>query len=231
MFVQREWEKIMNTNLIKVIACTKLLQHFGYHNLVQRFELTDIVDTNTRMKELYYEVYAGLCNPDDRYQLHMASSKLNGTITYIIHDSEINDNVAVFSSHYMASKSTLYSDWGVIVPWSDEITVYDSNNEQTHLTINETLGEDEHFQLMMERNVPEYESVLEVLKYVKEVQPYLISYARCSIIDYDHLDVDFEEFNLRDDFFEALEIEFPGICKAYKEAIEYGTKIDYPDLR
>lgn len=219
-----------STNLLKVIASTSLLDKFGYHNLVQRFGLVDISDKNTVLKDLYNEVYEGLCDPNDRFQLHLASAKHNGTITYIIHDAEINDNVAVFARSSFVRKSTLYPDWGIIVPWSDEVTVYDSKNEQTHLVINDSLGEDEHFQLMMERDVPEYESVQKVLEYTKTVHPYLISYVKCSIIDYDHLDIDFEEFSLSEDFFAALEDQYPGLRKAFIEAVHNGTKIDYQDL-
>ena len=111
---------------------------------------------------MYFDVYEGLCDPEDRFQLHMASSKPRGDITYIIHDSEINDNVAVFSTTYQVPKSTLYSNWGVIVPWSDEVTIHDKNSKETYLVISESLGEDEHFQLMMERDVPEYEAVLKL---------------------------------------------------------------------
>ena len=220
----------MITNLINVIASTVLLQKFGYHNLVQRYGLRDIVDKNTILKNVYFDVYEGLCDPEDRFQLHMASSKPRGDITYIIHDSEINDNVAVFSTTYQVPKSTLYSNWGVIVPWSDEVTIHDKNSKETYLVISESLGEDEHFQLMMERDVPEYEAVLKAIQYMKKVQPYLISYKRCSIIDYDHLDMDFEGFKLRDDFFTDIEIEFPGILKAFEEANKNGTRIDHPDL-
>lgn len=221
----------MITNLINVIASTALLQKFGYHNLVQRYDLRNIVDDNSILKSLYFEVYEGLCDPNDRFQLHMASSKPRGDITYIIHDAKINDNVGVFSTTYNAHKNILYSNWGVIVPWSTDVTIHDKNNEEKYLEVTESLGEDEHFQLMMERDVPEYESVLEAIRYMKKVHPYLISYKRCSIIDYDYLDMDFEGFKLRDDFFADMEIEFPGILKAFEEANKNGTKIDHPDFR
>lgn len=94
----------MITNLINVLTSTVLLQKFGYHNLVQRYGLRDIVGKNTILKNVYFDVYEGLCNPEDRFQLHMASSKPRGDITYIIHDSEINDNVAVFSTTYQVPK-------------------------------------------------------------------------------------------------------------------------------
>lgn len=214
----------------KIMVLTEMIIKFGYHSAIQRFKLKDITDTSEDYQKLYYEIFTGLCPKDARYQLHIASAKGWGHIQFIIYDTELDRTVQVFATNHTIQRTTLYPTWGVLMYQNDEVTIYDKNSEETNFIIDRSLGEDQHFQIMMERDAPGYEDLQNLWSYMDQMMPVLKQYRRCNLISYQSLDVDLSSFEVNPIVLVEIENEFPGILDCYLEAEKNATSIAGKDF-
>ena len=204
----------------RVLRFTELILRFGYHNVVQRYELKDVKKELNDTWNVYAEVYKGLSDPTSTTQLYLTSTNRAGFITFIMYDTVAEDVLHVFSTNDLVVHTSLYDDWAIIKPNSTQIQVFTNDEKNPYATIELNMEEDEHFQKMMLHDMPEFEHIQEVALYLNEMIPILRQYKRVAIVNYERLHADLSRFEPNDKFIEDCEIEFSGSKLYYEEGIK-----------
>ncbi|WPK18975.1 hypothetical protein [Salmonella phage SD-6_S16] len=66
------------------------------------------------------------------------------------------------------------------------------------MNLDESMSEEEHFQLMMMRAMPEYNAMINTVQYIKDTMPALRTHEFCHPVLYEHLDLDFSTIKFKD---------------------------------
>lgn len=217
-------------NVKSVLTYCNMLRKFGYHNVIQAFKLTCMKESD--YNDDFYEIlYEGLSEKDSTLQMRMGSQKYSGTITFELYDTVLQCPVACFSLGSITQHTTMYQNWLTVNYKSDRFFVYDKKSENHHEEIFPSIGEDEHFQLMMMRETPEYEDIQNAFEYVEKMYPLLKYYRLCSLAQYESLDVDFSKHVPKEEVLKEIDIQFPGMLQYYNEAEDRVTEqFDTEDL-
>lgn len=207
--------------LVNLLAMSESILEIGYHSVVSRMKLQNVIedDKYKHLNHLYKELYGGFSPSTDRYQFMLFSTNMFN-IGFLAYDTEIDDVCTVIPLVYPVRQSTLYSDWASLSPTSSDAVFYDSTGgEVSRVDVSKELTEDEHFQLMMLYNVPEFEDVQPTLDYLFSVQPLLVEYDRYNIIAYKYLDSDISELKYKPEFFAEFLYENPDMQSEIEESI------------
>lgn len=197
-------------DLKKVLMYFRMIRMFGYHNVIQRFEMKRVKIQN----KFYSELFEGISDPESVLQVRLGSSAVENYITFEVFDTEKNEPVSIFSLDSNVKDSTMYNDWAVLSPHDDVLRVYDQKNKVAKLEISNTLGEDEHFQMMMERDMPEYENIQKMVQYISEVHPVLKEFWLYNYVQYNSLDVDYSKHIPHKEFIEEMFYNFPDYMES-----------------
>lgn len=217
-------------NVKSVLTYCNMLRKFGYHNVIQAFELEDMKESDYN-SDFYDTLYEGLSTKECTLQMRMGSQKYTGTITFELYDTVLKRPVACFSLASITPHTTMYQDWLSVNYSSERFFVYDSKSVNQREEIYPSIGEDEHFQLMMMRDTPEYDDIRNAFEYVEKMYPLLRYYKLCSLAQYESLDVDFSRHIPKEEVLKEIDIQFPGMLQYYNEAENRVTEqFDTEDL-
>lgn len=205
----------------------------GYNNQRQAFDLKEVDCAKFANINVLWDK---LTEDDSEYKISMVELQPLHYFGYAVIDK--NDSiVAVYQFANHVKGNCIYQDWAILDGTKlNEFYVYDGRNTEHHVEVSTELGEDEHFQMMMERNMPDYDTMLKVFEYIKEVKPVLDKYKMVSPISYEQLDLDFSNIKFRTDIMqlivdESKEVDIDFLANMLDEnALPYNAELEqkYP---
>lgn len=196
----------MVTDLNRILYVLNALNTIwrGYNNQRQAFNLKEI---DSEKYGNINVVWDKLTEDDSEYKISMVELQPLHYFGYAVIDKN-DEVVAVYQFGNHVKGNCIYQDWAILDGTKpNEFYVYDGRNTEHHVEISTELGEDEHFQMMMERNMPDYDTMLEVFEYIKKVKPVLDKYKMVSPISYEQLKLDFSGIKFRSDILDMMDDE------------------------
>lgn len=173
----------LQKNLYILEAMSKMW--WNTRDIAKRFEL--------KQEENYSNVitsqYGNLT--EDNSPVHVKVVDLNpyGNTAFGFFDAETGQLLTIFSKGSSMRVNTLFHEWAMLVGSSNEYTLYDkSTGDRT--TITREFGEDEHFQLMMESTVPDFEDIERLWEYIDSTKRAIDIHKFHHPVDYRVLNID-----------------------------------------
>lgn len=205
-------------NVQPLLFFFETINQWNYHTYVDLFKMVP----STRYKDMFHEVLGGFSHPESRYEMYITTSKNNQGIGFMMEDRNINTPVLFAGLQEWGSTAVMWPDWMYIPMQSKKIVFDDRSRETQGLEVYE-MEEDEHFQLLMMRDLPEHQFIapaLEVYNYLKPIaERHDIGFS----IDYNHMDMDFNDFIPSSFAFDTIESIFGNALELYYEAEEHGN--------
>ena len=176
----------------------------GLHKIKSRFDLEEITNfKQTNITEMLGEITAH----DSSYSIHPIEVKPYHYRGYGIFDSDM-ELISLFQISSHLGQSCLYQEWAILDGYNPTLYAFDKNDkENPRMEVNFDLEEDEHFQMMMLRAMPEYDSMVKVFAYSKQVLPALEVHKFVNPLSYEHLELDFSGIKFSDEILHVIDKE------------------------
>lgn len=164
------------------------------------FELKHIETPYTHISN----VVGSFCTEDSAYDIYVCEVQPSNDLGFAIFDKN-QVLVSMFQCNNPFWKTCLYPDWAMLDPTKSKIKVYDSKNEEVVIDLDESMTEEEHFQLMMMRAMPDYDAMVNTVQYIKDTMRSLCNHEFCHPVSYEHLDLDFSTIKFKDSVIEYIQ--------------------------
>lgn len=164
------------------------------------FELKHIETPYTHISN----VVGSFCSEDSPYDICVCEVQPSSDLGFAIFDKNQN-LISMFQCNNPFWKTCMYPEWAMLDPTTSSIKVYDSKNDEVVIDLDESMSEEEHFQLMMMRAMPEYNAMINTVQYIKDTMPSLRTHEFCHPVLYEHLDLDFSTIKFKDSVIEYIQ--------------------------
>ncbi|WOL22619.1 hypothetical protein [Escherichia phage vB_EcoM_JNE01] len=155
-------------------------------NMQSTFGLKDMETEYTHLEYLK----SSLCTEDSEYSIHpVLVEPFQGT-GFGIFDKNM-ELISMFRvMDGLINRTVLYSTWANINPKYPTIKAFDGSQKEITVDVDENMTEEEHFQTLMFRQMPEYKHMIDAINYTKEILPALEVNKFMHPVDYNHLNLD-----------------------------------------
>lgn len=212
-------------NIQPVLFFFETINQWNYHTYVELFDMKPSV----RYKDMFHEVLGGFSHPLSKYEMYITTTKHNQGIGFMMEDRQTQTPVLFAGLQEWGGKAVMWPDW-MYIPMNANKLVFDDRDPNTPEMEVVVMSEEEHFQTMMIRDLPDHrviEPAIEVYQYLK---PIAANHKIGFSIDYNHMDMDFKDFIPAESAFQTIEQLFGNALELYYEAEEHGNPFSYYTL-
>lgn len=167
------------------------------HPQINRIESTFQLESRETPYSHISNVVGSLSTEDSSYDICVCEVQPSSDLGFAIFDKDQN-LISMFQCNNPFWKTCLYPEWAMLDPTKSTIKVYDAKNDEVVIDLDESMSEEEHFQLMMMRAMPEYNAMINTVQYIKDTMPALRTHEFCHPVLYEHLDLDFSTIKFKD---------------------------------
>lgn len=209
-------------NIQPVLFFFETINQWNYHTYVDLFDMK----SSNRYKDMFHEVLYGFTHPLSKYEMYITTTKRNQGIGFMMEDRQTQTPVLFAGLQEWGSTAIMWPDW-MYIPHNASKIVFDDKCLETKQMDAFVMSEEEHFQTMMLRDLPEHHVInpaMEVYQYLKPIaQRHKIGFS----IDYNHMDMDFKDFIPADSAFQTITNLFGNALELYYEAEEHGNPFNH----
>lgn len=189
----------MLETLVRMYRNTNKLSH--------RFKLYAIDMENNA----FSDVYESICTKNSPIQIYPVDLKPFGYLGFAVCNNS-EELLTVFGTGKQIANNTVCSDWACLVDGSNKYLLYnDKTLEMEELSRN--LGEDEHFQKMMEMTMPDFADMQKLWKYIDQTKKSIDVHGFSNLVDYKNLDIDISGVEFLPILYEAISCELASVLK------------------
>lgn len=176
----------------------------GLYKIKSAFDLEEI--TNHKQENIT-EIIGAITTSDSSFAIHPVEVAPYHYRGFGIFDSNM-ELISLFQVSSHIGKSCLYQEWAILDGYNPTLYAFDKNDKETpRMEVNFDLEEDEHFQMMMLRAMPDYNDMINVFSYAKQVLPSLEIHRLVNPVSYEHLELDFSSIKFKDELLHKIDKE------------------------
>ena len=212
-------------NIQPVLFFFETINQWNYHTYVDLFDMKPC----KRYEKMFHEVLGGFSHPLSKYEMYITTTKANQGIGFILEDRTTQEIVLFAGLQEWGSVATMWPDW-MYIPMHSNKLVFDDRSEQTESMEAYVMSEEEHFQTMMLRDLPDHQYIERAMEVYQYLQPIAKNHKIGFSIDYQHMDIDFKDFIPSESAFATIDSLFGNAMELYYEAEEHGNPFSYYTL-
>lgn len=209
-------------NIQPLLFFFETFNQWNFHTAIDLFDLKK----SKRYANDFHSVHYGLSHPLSKYELYITTKKHTQGIGFMLEDRETQTPKLFSCLQDWETTSVMWPDW-MYIPYNSRALVFkDTIPENKPLNFYE-MEEDEHFQLLMLRDLPDFDAMKKAYEVYKYLEPIAKKHKMGFSIDYRYMDLDFKDFIPADSAFSTIESLFGNAVELYYEAEEHGNPFSY----
>lgn len=212
-------------NVQPLLFFFETINQWNYHTYVDLFDMKP----STRYEKMFHEVLGGFSHPLSKYEMYITTTKGNQGIGFMMEDRQLQTPVLFGGLQEWKSTAVMWPDW-MYIPMHSTKLVFDDRSEMTEELEAYVMSEEEHFQTMMLRDLPDHKFIEKGIEVFQYLQPIAKNHKIGFSIDYNHMDMDFKDFIPSESAFDTIESLFGNALELYYEAEEHGNPFSYYTL-
>lgn len=211
-------------NIQPVLFFFETINTWNFRAVINVFKLTE----TKKYSNMFDEVYIGLSHPQSKYELYFTSNKGSGAIGFALEDKDTNQLVLMSNMQQRGTSAKMYPDWMLINmdSFNNKLSFYDTKDKMI-MEIDENMVEEEHFQNMMLYDLPPYETYHKAIEVYKYLSPIAKRHRIGFSVDYNHLDMDFDEFFPSNEVFDTIDSIYGNALELFYEAENHGNPFNH----
>lgn len=209
-------------NIQPVLFFFETINQWNYHTYVDLFNMKKC----ERYKDMFHEVLGGFSHPLSRYEMYITTTKHNQGIGFMMEDRHTDELVLFAGLQEIGSTAVMWPDW-MYIPMHSNKLVFDDKSSETKPMDVTIMSEEEHFQTMMLRDLPEHHVIEPAMKVYQYLQPIADKHKIGFSIDYDHMDINFKDFIPAESAFQTIDSIFGNAMELYYEAELHGNPFSH----
>lgn len=212
-------------NIQPLLFFFESINQWNYHTYIDLFNMKPC----KRYKEMFHEVLGGFSHPLSKYEMYIVTTKGNQGIGFMMEDRQTQNPVLFGGLQEWGSTAIMWPDW-MYIPMDANNLVFDDRDNRTEQLKVYSMTEEEHFQLMMLRDLPPHEVIDKSIELYQYLSPITKKHRIGLSIEYNHMDLDLKEFIPSTSSLETIDSFFGNALELYYKAEEHGNPFSYYSL-